>query len=126
MRKAIVISLLFALVSIQTPLHEIFKVPILVTHFFEHKEQNKDMSLMDFFKLHYAENIIDADHDKDMKLPFKHCSAPMFIVSTIPTAKLAIDISPTFIDIPKLLSGYKNAFLSSNIQNNIWQPPKAV
>lgn len=84
------------------------------------------MSLLDFLKLHYADNIVDADHDTDMKLPFKHCSAPMFIVSTIPTAKLSLDIPPTFTIVLKSLSGYKNAFFSSNIQNNIWQPPKAA
>lgn len=81
---------------------------------------------MDFLKLHYADNIVDADHDTDMKLPFKHCSAPMFLVSTIPSAKVSIEVSPTFMMVPISLSGYKNAFFSANIQNNIWQPPKAA
>lgn len=126
MRKAIVISLLFTLISIQTPLHEIFKVPVLITHYFEHKEQNNDLSLIDFFKLHYAESLIDSDHDRDMELPFKHCSAPIFVVFSILSERVSITLSPGFTDHIKVPLGYKNHFLSFNIQNNIWQPPKTV
>ena len=70
MRIAVTICLLILLVSIQTPVGQLFKFPMLVEHFVKH--QNKDgVSLQDFLEDHYNKNHNDADLPEDEQLPFK-------------------------------------------------------
>lgn len=55
-----------------TCLREIVKVPILVQHYFHHLGEHPDMSLKEFFTMHYLQGIIvDEDFEQDMQLPFK-------------------------------------------------------
>ena len=55
-----------------TPLSELFKLPALVSHFIEHRRADPSISIVHFIVLHYfSGNIHDADHDRDMQLPFK-------------------------------------------------------
>ncbi|HAN39044.1 MAG TPA: hypothetical protein DCQ29_09100 [Chitinophagaceae bacterium] len=55
-----------------TELRELCKLPLLVQHFKEHRQENPTMSLMAFLKLHYLEvQQKDADFQQDMELPFK-------------------------------------------------------
>ncbi len=110
-----------------TELSQLLKLPSLITHFKEHKELNKDITLLQFLYIHYAQgDVRDADYDKDMKLPFKthdNCSV-----------QISVAIPPTF-----LVSGNKSAYtntanckyiltnesVTSSYLSSIWQPPKS-
>lgn len=126
MKHWVVISLLLTFLSLQTPFHEVFKLPVLVAHYMEHKEQDEEMSLYSFLKIHYADDVIDADYDRDMQLPFKHCCTPIFIVLTVVTNKVQFELNNPLPESKEILTGYKNQFISSTFHHNIWQPPKAV
>jgi hypothetical protein len=71
MKKAAAIFLLVLLVSIQTPIGQLFKFPLLVEHFMKHQKQ-QGISLLGFLEDHYATNHQDTDLPEDQELPFKN------------------------------------------------------
>lgn len=58
------------MVSVQTPLGQLLKLPLLVEHFLKHRQQT-NISLLDFLGEHYATDHRDADLPEDEQLPFK-------------------------------------------------------
>jgi len=55
-----------------TDAYQLLKLPLLVSHYVEHLEQNPDISFLKFLKMHYSGEItIDADYQEEMQLPFK-------------------------------------------------------
>lgn len=71
MKKTATIFLLVLMVSIQTPLGQLFKLPLLVEHYMKHQKQYS-VSLIGFLEEHYASNHKDADWPEDEQLPFKN------------------------------------------------------
>lgn len=59
------------MVSIQTPLGQLVKLPLLIEHYIKHQKQD-GVSLIDFLDEHYASNHKDADLPEDEQLPFKN------------------------------------------------------
>ena len=111
-----------------TELYQLLKLPFLVEHFMEHKEQNKDITLLDFLSLHYANgDVKDADYEEDMKLPFKSHSNTITtnIVDAMASTVLKITIhpKPNFVEL-KVIIIAKEAIFASSYHSNIWQPPK--
>ena len=68
--KAAASILLVVFLSAQTPLGQILKLPLLIEHFYEHKQQS-DVSLIIFIIDHYSHEHHDADKSEDQQLPFK-------------------------------------------------------
>ena len=127
MKKAIVILFMASYLFSTTELSQLLKFPEFVIHFFEHKEQNKDLTLWEFVNIHYAQGDVKyADYDKDMKLPFKthdNCSAQMNV--NVPPSFLIISNKPTYINASKnTFLHMKDRFISSYL-SSIWQPPKS-
>lgn len=125
MRKTISIAFLFVYLFSATELSQLVKLPTLVEHFSEHKQQNKAMSFWDFMCIHYAGKFSkDNDYEKDMKLPFKaHDTSQSFIfVANQPVTPFM----PTFtVNLQqKTFSHYDEQFLTSFYLSCIWQPPK--
>jgi hypothetical protein len=103
------------------------KLPLLVQHFYEHQKENPKLNLVAFLNLHYAQGeVFDADHEKDMKLPFKshhtHCNCSL-IVFCAPIQNYSFIYNTFYNEFPKPLFGYSFAFIS-NYHSTIWQPPK--
>ena len=71
MKKAAALFLLVLLVSAQTPLGQLFKIPVLVEHFIKHQQRDGD-TLLGFLTEHYATEHDDADLPEDEQLPFKN------------------------------------------------------
>ncbi|MBN8666217.1 MAG: hypothetical protein J0M30_01860 [Chitinophagales bacterium] len=70
MKRFVTILLLGLLISLQTPVGQFFKIPLLIEHFLKHNEAN-GLSFMGFLAEHYASGHMDADLDEDEQLPFK-------------------------------------------------------
>ena len=111
-----------------TELYQLFKLPFLIEHFIEHKEQNQNITLMEFLYLHYANgDVKDADYEEDMKLPFKshNNSVATSIIDVVAYSVLKIVIHPRAIFVqPKVAFISEEAFFTSSYLSNIWQPPK--
>ncbi|HET9744643.1 MAG TPA: hypothetical protein VFP97_02955, partial [Chitinophagaceae bacterium] len=69
MRTVATIFLLVLMVSIQTPIGQLFKLPLLIEHFIKHQKRN-GVSLIDFLEEHYSSGHNDADLPEDEQLPF--------------------------------------------------------
>lgn len=126
MRKFFALSFLALYVFTSTEFHEIMKLPNLVSHYNEHKEENKDMSLWKFLCIHYAHgDVMDDDRDKDMKLPYKSidCHASTLVVTLPPTHQFEFQNNVNFHEEKEQNSYYKNSSYSDNFIS-IWQPPK--
>lgn len=102
------------------------KIPAFVSHYSEHKALNGNMTILNFLRIHYANgDQKDADHAKDMQLPFKthdNCSVQINLaappsVFTIATHKI------THTEEQKQYFPH-DVFVSSSFFANIWQPPK--
>lgn len=127
MKKYIPIFLLSIYLISLTELSQLMKLPMLVEHYLEHKEENKNLSVLGFLYIHYAQkNVKDADYEKDMKLPFK---TPNTLLSSLEIAPVLFG-SEKFILKPipsdsKQYSFYSEKHLSSAYLASIWQPPKS-
>lgn len=90
MKTASAIVLLVLMVSVQTPILQVFKVPALIGHFNKH-QQDETVTLIGFLNDHYSPNHNDADLPEDQQLPFKSITlftmgfaiVPGFIKTTI-------------------------------------------
>ncbi|KFF11290.1 hypothetical protein N6B72_01115 [Chryseobacterium soli] len=124
MRKFISIILLsFYLVS-TTELYQLLKIPVLIEHFMEHKEQNAEMTLMSFLKMHYDHPVKDADYQTDQKLPFIVHSSPLTLLFTI-SPNITFEVKKQIItDHHEKIYSYDEPFYDKDAINSIWQPPK--
>ncbi len=89
--------LLVLYLATATPLAELVKVPVLFEHFQEHRQESPDISVLDFFRIHYFNgNERDADYSRDMQLPFKTFEASSAVLALVqPPADWAISDAPT-------------------------------
>jgi hypothetical protein len=128
LKKCIAILILAVYLLSSTELHQLLKVPFLVEHFFEHKEQNKDITLWQFLCLHYADqHAKTADYEKDRKLPFKShdgCCANFvaYIAQDIPSVPL---IDKPIYNETQSFRLYKEVYAHASYLDAIWQPPRA-
>lgn len=68
--KAAAYILLAITLSAQTPVGQVFKLPLLIEHFIKHQKQT-GVSLFSFITDHYSHEHHDADQSEDRQLPFK-------------------------------------------------------
>jgi hypothetical protein len=103
------------------------KLPVLVEHFVEHREKNRNLSFLDFLGMHYSQqNEKDGDYDRDMQLPFKSHDG----CSTTTLSALLHNPPSELSNKPELsmacqYSEYSDEFLSQAYLASIWQPPKS-
>jgi hypothetical protein len=55
-----------------TEFKEVLRLPLLLQHYGEHKDQVTEMSFVEFLAMHYKTDV--AHDDRDNRLPFKDCS----------------------------------------------------
>lgn len=70
MKNAATFFLVIVLLAVQTPLGQLFKVPLLIEHYIKHR-QTDALSFTAFLNNHYARDHHDADMPEDEQLPFK-------------------------------------------------------
>lgn len=121
MRRGIAIGLLILQLGLFTELHEVIRLPILVAHFIEHREQVPSMSFYQFMAMHYK---TDVAHDAtDMELPFKDCDNSV-------TSNFALLEQKDFVftasqqTVPVFFLTYIS-FVPSSGLDEIFQPPRA-
>jgi hypothetical protein len=102
------------------------KLPALIYHFIEHKENKKDLSFAEYINMHYSRNN-DADNDinADMKLPFKSMinSGISILSPCIPSNQPICELKPVDSKTEQPLVSYEFAFSNAYL-DSIWQPPK--
>ena len=71
LKKVTTILLMTLIVSTQTPLGQLLKLPLLIEHLIKHQKQG-NISIIDFFQEHYSSQHNDQDLPEDEQLPFKN------------------------------------------------------
>lgn len=126
LKKVVAISFLTIYLFSATELNQLLKLPVLISHFIEHRQENHELNVLKFLYLHYAiEDDNEKDNDMDMKLPFK--SAENSVASNLSVfipIKNNITIDKPITTIKEKINIYSDRFLASVSLSSIWQPPK--
>lgn len=124
MKKIIGIIILVGYLYSYTELKELFKLPLLFTHYTEHSSHDQNLSFADFLTMHYHhEHDNDGDDAADRSLPFKshdNCVASSF---NLYVQTSGIYIKPLETELAIVQTQQTNFFYPS-FSANIWQPPK--
>lgn len=103
-----------------TSIGQLLKVPNLIEHYNDHKNELTSTSFIDFIDLHYSKNA-ENNHDHQ-DLPFKtldNSTSVLFVFSII---TYQIQIVKPLISIKKKF--FYNKSFKSNLITSIWLPPK--
>ncbi|WOC51204.1 hypothetical protein BPO_0557 [Bergeyella porcorum] len=106
---------------------QVLKLPLLIEHYLTHKQQNEEMTLATFFRIHYLEpQVQDADYEQDMQLPFKQIDlVSMALGIAFPQKQMQLYFTkePTNYREQSHNFAYVEPFYPS-VFTSIWQPPK--
>lgn len=128
MKRMLVIVLLTLYMVSTTELSQLLKFPVLVEHYFYHKDQNPKISVIDFLAIHYNNHLAghphNDDYDQDRKLPFITNAVTLFFCFVVtPTYFFQAREIPPPGHLKKLLPP-DTFFVEKYILSSIWQPPK--
>lgn len=126
MKKLIAILFLTVYVFSATEFNQLLKLPLLVEHYVEHKEENKLITFLEFLHMHYSTaHAKDADYNKDMKLPFKSPSNTIaFNALNCLQANFETELNYPVRNAKAFYFIYSEHIPNSALLNAIWQPPK--
>jgi len=117
--------LILALGITLMPLEQMFKFPILIEHFLEHKEKEPDISFLSYMVHHYSdETHTDDDHERDMQLPFKSCNKSHSHQDFNFSAKISIEPLELYYKEHTYLV-YNKKYLPMPVIGSLFKPPRA-
>ncbi len=124
MSRIIAIIFLSLHLLTNTELCQLVKIPVLLSHFKEHKAENNHLTLLGFLQMHYFNGN---PHDNtDMELPFKTTTVAL-IIHNCPSAPVpsitAVPSSPTQ-ELQLNFNEYYSNYLPSVCNKDIFQPPQ--
>jgi hypothetical protein len=126
MRKftAIILVALYACSS--TEAYQLLKMPALVVHYLQHSREDPEMSFLNFLHMHYAEaQVMDADWQQDMQLPFKSCESGLSHVAAGHYPPL-LHLSLVALSLPEgvLYASAYGSFTPGLYCADIFEPPR--
>ncbi|SUI97999.1 Uncharacterised protein [Sphingobacterium multivorum] len=130
MKKVLAIFFLTTYLISTTELGQLLKFPMLVEHYFEHKEKSPQISVIEFLALHYEGNHLenhphDDDYDQDQKLPFIMHGTVLSFCFVYPQPIFFESIHKIDIQRSSKVVSFDDSFVSNQFLSAIWQPPKS-
>ncbi|WP_293915882.1 MULTISPECIES: hypothetical protein [unclassified Sphingobacterium] len=126
MKNSIVLLFLSVYLFSTTELAQLFKIPVLVHHYTEHKQYDDKLSIIDYLVHHYAGHEKDADWDTDMKLPFAQHINILQVTLWLPFSTVTLPTSAAYCIETDLPVFYLNKEIPPYNPSAIWQPPQSV
>ncbi len=126
MKRLLALFFLFIHLLVNTEIREFVKLDAFISHYYEHCETDKHLTVLEFINIHYfGSNQIDKDYEKDMELPFKahDCSSHSPLPSLISLSSFKL-LSP-FQFSGKELFYYHQTTIPLSCLIEIWHPPKS-
>lgn len=129
MKKLLAICFLTIYIVSATEIAQLLRFPLLIEHYFEHKEKNPELSVLDFLKIHYngdhlENHPLDDDYEEDQKLPFMMHATSYYAVFICPPT-IEVDIHNSSILTKDNTTPIRNDhFIADTFLTSIWQPPK--
>jgi hypothetical protein len=125
MKKGLVISFICIHLFGNTELNQVFRLPQLISHYFQHSRIDPGINFFEFLAMHYGgDDGTDADNTEDSKLPCHNTTQNTISVFFSP---MVIDISSCLFSLhtrpdynSRLVTG-----ISSKHVLLILQPPRA-
>ncbi len=125
MKKYFAISLFCIYLFSTTEMYQLLKMPLLIEHYFDHQEENKDLTLFQFLNMHYKNpHPKDANDAKDKRLPFKSHSDCGSAISGNYILTEIFTLDRPEIETQTKRAVYKKEFLINTLLSKIWQPPR--
>ena len=126
MKNSLVIFLLALQLVTSTDLAELFKIPVLISHYHEHKGTNQNFTFFTFLKMHYFNG---RPHDNtDMELPFKTNSTAALVSMNFSTplpCPPALPVVPVVLSEDREYKVYTVSFPPGQ-NKSIFQPPRTA
>jgi hypothetical protein len=112
-----------------TELCQVLKIPVLVSHYTEHRDLNTGITFFMFLKMHYFNgDPRDSDYNTDMQLPFKTTSNALVVnlSSSLPILpQNFLPLSP-LKTISSIYTNFYSVWIPSGHLSDIFQPPRNV
>ena len=124
MRKFLILFIVSAYLLSTTELVQLLKVPVLISHYLEHKENNQKTTVWDYLVHHYKGHGIDEDWETDMRLPFMRHSEILQVLVVPPNNMLKLPRKNWHFSLGNHNHTYKEKFNPHSPAESIWQPPK--
>jgi len=106
---------------------EVFKAPVFVAHYYEHKSETPNLSLLEFVVLHYfSGDPRDDDYARDEQLPFRSHQESLIgvVFSVLPPATVAILLKSPDVKLSYFDRNQEGK--TGNFPSDVWQPPKTI
>ena len=124
MKKYFAIVLLSIFMCANTSIGQLLKIPNLIEHYIEHKNDSSanSISFVDYLILHYSKNVENNIDHQD--LPFKTFDTSTSFLFVFTNFNYQISLVKPLVSNPKQYS-YSESF-QSNLITSIWLPPKIL
>ncbi len=127
MRRTISIILLTIYLCNATECNQLLKIPVFFAHVQEHQQEHRYATLWGFISEHYlsSEPHHDADHERDMELPFK---SHAYLANANPVPPPPVQPQLTIVvqrQVTRIYPSYINRFHPLIYHPDIFQPPRA-
>ena len=109
------------MVSIQTPLGQLFKLPLLIEHYLKHQSKDGD-SFAEFMYEHYKSSHDDDDSAEDQQLPFKNITFHSIGHAIAPDLNATNVVIPFTADAKVIVP---DNFVQQQYLINVFRPPRA-
>ena len=126
MKRKIAITLTCIYLLTATELNQLWKIPIFISHFIEHRQESPDITLVTFITLHYfSGDVRDSDYARDEQLPFRDHNLCLVgnLSSIVPPA--ASTVYDSHLLCQMTFTPKTQDVKPSRYQTDIWQPPRA-
>lgn len=125
MRSIAGFFLFLSLFCSNTELAQLFKLPVLIQHYREHRVHDPHLAFLAFLDLHYAHgDVQDQDYARDRELPFKKYTGDCFSFTHIFLVELQYKIVLPQATVQLTYPLRDNSLIRANFNDNIWQPPR--
>jgi hypothetical protein len=111
-----------------TAFGELFKINLLVKHFYETNRTGKQVNFSDFLVMHYVtDDLNNKDNDRDNQLPF---TSPETYVLTCTSLYTPLQFIPSSLVVQSVsfqkadLFVAKDCFVVKDFNFPVWHPPK--
>lgn len=125
MRMTLMIALISVHIFSNTELGQLFKLPKLISHYFEHRKLNSAVTFIEFLAMHYGgDDGTTTDDDTDSQLPYHQVNYHCLFGTYYPLAQYVF--SPKLVEyIPE----YNSQIILVNSSKHvslILQPPRTI
>ncbi len=125
MRRILIIALVSIHLFGNTELSQLFKIPQLVNHFFQHHRQNPDINFIEFLAMHYGgDDGTDDDDFEDNKLPCHNGNSHSLSASYMGYLKVNFPSSELSIHVMKQYGSRLVTGIPSEHVRVLLQPPR--